>query len=144
MIGVYVVLALGVEVVFLGLVTELEAVRGVQEVVEADFRDLVWVSVDLGDLGVVDPEVYDSRLFVEAVRLVLPVFVLVDADDFFVPLDSDRAFLSALILCAFTPARVASTGAANILITDATSIAQKKEALDGLYPSRRGMLIEVR
>ncbi len=57
MIGVYVVLALGVEVVFLGLVTELEAVRGVQEVVEADFGDLVWVSVDLGDLGVVVSDV---------------------------------------------------------------------------------------
>ncbi len=83
------------------------------------------------------------RVLVDAVRVALPVFVLVDVEDL-VPLDSDRAFLSDLILCAFTPARVASTGAAKILITDATSIAQKKEALDGLYPSRRGMLIEVR
>ncbi len=143
-IGVYVVLGFGAELVFLGLETELEVVRGVPWVVEAGFVDLVFVSVELGDLGVVVPEVFDVRVLVDAVRFVLPVFVLVDADDFFVPLDSDRAFLSALILCAFTPARVASTGAANILITDATSIAQKKEALDGLYPSRRGILIEVR
>ena len=99
--------------------------------------------MELGDLGVVVPEVYDARVLVVAVLLVLPVFVLVDVEDR-VPLDSDRAFLSALILCAFTPARVASTGAAKILITDATSIAQKKEALDGRYPSIRGMLIEVR
>ena len=89
------------------------------------------VSVELGDLGVVASEVYDARVFVEVVLLALPVFVLVDVEDR-VLLDSDRAFLSALILCAFTPARVASTGAAKILITDATSIAQKKVALDGL------------
>ena len=128
---------------FFGLVTELEVVRGVLWVVEAGFVDLVWISVELGDLGVVVPKAFDVRVLVDAVRFVFPVFVLVDVEDL-VPLDSDRAFLSALILCAFTPARVASTGAAKILITDATSIAQKKEALDGLYPSRRGMLIEVR
>ena len=81
-------------------------------------------------------------MFPDDVRLVLPVLVLLDED--LVPLDSERAFLSVLILCALTPARVASTGAAKILITDATSIAQKKEALDGLYPSNRGMLMEVR
>ena len=142
-IGVYVVWDFGVELVFLGLEAELEVVRGVPGGVEAGFGDLVLDSVELGDLGVVVPEVYDTRVLVDAVRFVLPVFVLVDMEDL-VPLDSDRAFLSALILCAFTPARVASTGAAKILITDATSIAQKKEVLDGLYPSRRGMLIEVR
>lgn len=60
------------------------------------------------------------------------------------PLNSKHAFLSALILWAFTPARVASTGATKILTTDATNIAKKNEAFDGLYPKRRGMLIEVR
>ena len=81
-------------------------------------------------------------MFPDDVRLVLPVLVLLDED--LVPLDSERAFLSVLILCALTPARVASTGAVKILITDATSIAQKNEALDGLYPSKRGMLMDVR
>ena len=69
---------------------------------------------------------------------------LVCVEDFFVSLDSERAFLAALILWAFTPARVASTGAVKMLITDATSIAQKNEALEGLYPSKRGMLMDVR
>ena len=82
------------------------------------------------------------RVFPDDARFVLPVLDRLDED--FVPLDSERAFLSVLILCAVTPARVASTGAAKILITDATSIAQKNEALEGLYPRRRGMLMEVR
>ena len=70
--------------------------------------------------------------------------VLVRVEDFFAPLDCERAFLAVLILWAFTPARVASTGAVKMLITDATSIAQKNEALEGLYPSKRGMLMDVR
>ena len=46
--------------------------------------------------------------------------------------DSARAFRADLILCAFIPARVSSTGAAKTLATDATSIAQKSESRDGL------------
>ena len=124
-------------VVFLGFTVELDELAG-----EAlDARDgllvfLVLLSDELVDLVVVDE-------VVEVVLLVLPEFVFVEFD-VLVPLDSERAFLSALILCAFTPARVASTGAENILITEATSIAQKNEALEGLYPRRRGMLIDVR
>ena len=60
------------------------------------------------------------------------------------PLDSECVFLAVLILWTFTPARAASTGAAKILTTDATNIAKKNEVFDGLYPKRRGMLIEVR
>ena len=70
--------------------------------------------------------------------------VLVRVEDFFVPLDCERSFLAVFILWALTPARVASTGAVKMLITDATSIAQKNEALEGLYPSKRGMLMDVR
>ena len=132
-IGVYVVWDFGVELVFLGLEAELEVVRGVPGGVEAGFGDLVLDSVELGDLGVVVPEVYDTRVLVDAVRFVLPVFVLVDMEDL-VPLDSDRAFLSALILCAFTPARVASTGEASTPIAAAMNIAAIHEPREGLYP----------
>lgn len=98
--------------------------RGALCVVEALIVVFVLFSVELVDLGA-PVEAVDEFLFV------LPVVAL-EVLEVLVPLDSERAFLSVLILCAFTPARVASTGAAKILITDATSIAQKKEALDGL------------
>ena len=89
------------------------------------------LSVELVDLVAVVDEAVDVLVLPVFVLFELPVFVL-DDEEVLVPLDSERAFLSALILCALTPARVASTGAAKMLITDATSIAQKKEALDGL------------
>ena len=106
----------------------------------AVFSTAIVEVVDFGATETVEFDLLDC--LVEAL-LVLPVFVLVDEDDFVLP-DSERAFLLALILCAFTPARVASTGAAKILMTVAANIAQKKDAFDGLYPSRRGILMEVR
>ena len=50
---------------------------------------------------------------------------------------SARAFRSFLILCAVTPARVASTGAAKMLTTEAQSIAKKHAPREGLHPSMR-------
>ena len=77
--------------------------------------------------------VYEVVLLVASAELLLvvPVAVRLVELELLEPPDVARAFLSVLILCALTPARVASTGAANMLITDATNIAQKKEALDG-------------
>ena len=124
-------------VAFFGFVVELDELAGeALYALDGLLVFLVLLSDELVDLVVVEE-------VVEVVLFVLPEFVFWEFD-VLVPLDSERAFLSALILCAFTPARVASTGAANILITEATSIAQKNEALDGLYPSKRGMLMDVR
>ena len=124
-------------VAFFGFVVELDEMAGeALYALDGLLVFLVLLSDELVDLVVVEE-------VVEVVLFVLPEFVFWEYD-VLVPLDSERAFLSALILCAFTPARVASTGAANILITEATIIAQKNEALDGLYPSKRGMLMDVR
>ena len=54
-----------------------------------------------------------------------------------VEVPSARALRSFLILCTFTPARVASTGAAKILTTEAQSIAKKQAPREGLQPSIR-------
>lgn len=93
---------------------------------------LVLVFVD-SDLVAEKPllQAGDLRVLPDAPMFELPGLFLVDEDE---PLDVDsaRAFRSDLILCAFIPARVASTGAAKMLATDATSIAQKSESRDGL------------
>lgn len=57
---------------------------------------------------------------------------------------SARAFRSFFILCAVTPALVASTGAAKILTTEAQSIAKKQAPLDGLHPRMRYTLMDDR
>ena len=85
----------------------------------------------------------DVRVLPDAHLFELPVLFRVDEDES-LAVDSSRAFRADLILCAFIPALVASTGAAKTLATDATSIAQKSESRDGLYPSRRGILMDVR
>ena len=85
----------------------------------------------------------DVRVLPDAPMCELPVLFRVEEDEP-VAVNPARAFRAALILCAFIPARVASTGAAKTLATDATSIAQKSESRDGLYPSRRGILMDVR
>jgi len=131
-------------VVFLGLDAVLDALeRGALYVAEERLVVLGLLSDELVDLVVVVDEAVEVLVFPALVLFELPAFGFEDVE-VLVPLDSDRSFLSALILYALTPARVASTGAAKILITDATNIAQKKDALDGLYPRRRGMLIDVR
>ena len=73
----------------------------------------------------------DLRVLPNAPMFELPVLFLVDEDES-LAVDSARAFRADLILCAFIPALVASTGAAKTLATDATSIAQKSESRDGL------------
>ena len=73
----------------------------------------------------------DLRVLPNAPMFELPVLFLVDEDES-LAVDSARAFRADLILCAFIPARVASTGAAKTLATDATSIAKKSESRDGL------------
>ena len=91
----------------------------------------VLLLVEFGDPGVaVDAPEY-VRVLPEVALLVHPVLVPVDADDL-TPFSLERAFVAVLILWALTPARAISTGAANKLTTEATSIAQKKEAYDGL------------
>ena len=79
----------------------------------------------------------------EALLFDLPVFCFW-ATKVFVFVDAERFFLAVRILCAFTPALVASMGDANMLTIEATSMAQKMESREGLYPRSRGMLMEVR
>ena len=57
---------------------------------------------------------------------------------------SARVLRSFFILCTVITARVASTGAATMLTTEAHIIAKKQERRDGLYPKSLYTLIEVR
>jgi hypothetical protein len=100
------------------------------------------VVVFLGSLYVLGDERSEDEYEEEALRgeLLVDVRVPLDLED--VP--SARAFRSFLILCAVTPARVASTGAAKMLTTEAQSIAKKQAPLDGLHPRIRYTLMDDR
>lgn len=107
-------------------------VRGVVDV-ERDVADA------LGSVYVL-VEVLSEEEYDEDVPRELLFRIPVERED--VP--SARALRSFFILCAFTPALVASTGAAKILITEAQSIAKKQAPRDGLQPSNLYTLMEER
>ena len=93
------------------------------------------VVVFLGPVYIFCDERSEDEYEEEALRDALLVDVQVPLDLEDVP--SVRAFRSFFILCAVTPARVASTGAAMTLTTEAQSIAKKQAPLDGLHPRIR-------
>lgn len=107
------------------------------ELVEAD----VLVDVDLGVVDELLCSVYDLvevrswDEYEDVLRILEPDLLLVFAVLEDVP--SARALRSFFILCAVTPARVASTGAAKMLTTDAQSIAKKQAPREGLHPRIR-------
>lgn len=80
-------------------------------------------------------EVRSEDEYEDVLRAVCPEVLRVPV--VLVDLLSVRAFRCFLILCAVTPARVASNGAAKMLTTEAQSIAKKHAPREGLHPSMR-------
>lgn len=104
---------------------ELDALTDEVLVVEDVLLDSADVLVDVCSVEEYEEELRDLDSDVLRVPAVL------------VDVPSARALRSFFILCAVTPARVASTGAAKMLTTDAQSMAKKQAPLEGLHPRMR-------